>query len=43
MPALLARPSRPYAGRTHHKVLDLSKVKSELGYKDVVPVEEADC
>jgi len=41
MPALLARPSRPYAGRTHHKVLDLTKIKTELGYRDVVPVEEA--
>jgi nucleoside-diphosphate-sugar epimerase len=26
---------------THHKLLDISKMKSELGYRDVVPFEEA--
>jgi len=26
---------------THHKLLDISKIKTELGYRDVVPFEEA--
>jgi len=41
MPFTLARPSRPYAGVSHHMVMDISKIKAELGYKDVVPAEEA--
>ena len=41
MPALMARPSRPYSGRTHHRVLDLTKIKTELGYREAVSVEEA--
>ncbi|MBI4287776.1 MAG: NAD-dependent epimerase/dehydratase family protein [Chloroflexi bacterium] len=41
MPYRLARPSRPYSGRTHHRVLDLAKIRTELGYKELVPVEEA--
>ena len=41
MPFSAARPSRPYAGRAHHRVLDITKIQDELGYKDVVPAEEA--
>jgi len=41
MPFTLARPSRPYAGVSHHMVMDISKIKAELGYRDVVPAEEA--
>lgn len=41
MPALLARPSLPYVPRIHHVVYDLTKIKTELGYQDIVPVEEA--
>jgi nucleoside-diphosphate-sugar epimerase len=26
---------------THHKLLDISKIKTELGYRDLVPLEEA--
>jgi hypothetical protein len=26
---------------THHKLLDISKIKAELGYRDVVPFDEA--
>ncbi len=40
MPNQLARPSRPYATGSHHAVLDITKIKKELGYHDVVPVEE---
>ena len=41
VPISLARPSIPYVSRIHHVVFDLTKVKTELGYQDVVPVEEA--
>lgn len=41
MPFELARPSRPYTGRAHHEVLDISKIKTDLGYRDVVACEEA--
>ena len=41
MPFILARPSRPYAGWSHHLVVDISKIKTELGYEDAVPAEEA--
>ncbi len=41
MPFSLARPSRPYAGRAHNRVLDISKVQTELGYKDIVSEPEA--
>jgi nucleoside-diphosphate-sugar epimerase len=41
IPFSLARPSRPYAGRAYHEVIDISKIKAELEYKDVVPAEEA--
>ncbi len=40
MPFELARPSRPYCGRVHHQVTDTTKIKTELGYQDIVPVEE---
>ncbi|MBI2853859.1 MAG: NAD-dependent epimerase/dehydratase family protein [Chloroflexi bacterium] len=50
IPGELARPSYPYAsfGRRDnlssfldHRLTDISKIKSELGYRDIVPVEEA--
>jgi len=41
LPFELARPSRPYAERAHHDAVDIAKVMTELGYRDVVPVEEA--
>jgi len=41
MPAALATPSRPYVIRLHHAVVDITKIKQQLGYRDVVPVEEA--
>jgi len=41
LPGEIARPCRPYAGRDNHQVLDLTKIKTQLGYKDVVPTEEA--
>lgn len=41
MPFAIARPSRPYAGRAHHRVLDISKVQEHLGYRDVVTCPEA--
>ena len=37
----LAQASRPYVESFHHLVMDISKIKAELGYKDVVPAEEA--
>lgn len=42
MPYKLAVPARPLIGQpwTHHRVFDLHKIKSELGYRDVVdPVQ----
>jgi len=42
MPHELAFPSRVLAlGGSHHTLLDLTKIRSQLGYSDVVPVEEA--
>ena len=29
------------AGDTHHRIMDLYKIKSELGYRDLIPAEEA--
>jgi nucleoside-diphosphate-sugar epimerase len=41
MPFSLAQASRPYVESPNHLVMDISKIKAELGYKDVVPAEEA--
>jgi nucleoside-diphosphate-sugar epimerase len=41
IPGRLARPARPYAGWAHHLVLDITKIKNDLGYRDIVSVEEA--
>lgn len=41
LPYALGRPARVYTGRAQHRVLDISKVKAELGYRDVVPIEKA--
>ena len=40
MPYSLARPARVYSGRSQHRVLDISKVQRELGYRDLVPAEK---
>jgi len=40
IPLRLSPRRNPYA-RVQHIVYDLSKIKGELGYRDVVPVEEA--
>lgn len=40
MPYAWARPSYPYMERLPHRVLSTAKIKSQLGYKDVVPAEE---
>lgn len=31
----------PFSGPSHHQVMDLGKIKSQLGYRDVVPVSQA--
>lgn len=43
MPDDLARPARPYTmlDSSHHRVVDLTKIKTQLGYRDLYPVEEA--
>ena len=41
MPYSLARPARSYCGPSRHHVLDIAKIKVELGYQDVVPLETA--
>jgi nucleoside-diphosphate-sugar epimerase len=43
MPWALALPARPLLGQplTTHRVLDLARIRSELGYRDVVPPREA--
>jgi nucleoside-diphosphate-sugar epimerase len=41
MPFSLAEASRPYVESSHHLVMDITKIKAKLGYKDVVPAEEA--
>ncbi len=43
MPNDLARPARPYTMQetSHHRVVDLTKIKNQLGYTDRYPVEEA--
>jgi nucleoside-diphosphate-sugar epimerase len=43
MPYDLARPAHPYVMQRdpHHRLFDVSKIRYELGYTDVVGVEEA--
>jgi nucleoside-diphosphate-sugar epimerase len=42
LPGPFARPAQPFQTheRTDHRVMDLAKIRRELGYRDVVPVEE---
>ncbi len=40
IPGHAAKPSHPYAGGAFHVVLDISKIQQDLGYRDIVPVEE---
>jgi nucleoside-diphosphate-sugar epimerase len=40
MPFALARPSRPYAGRSFHWVPDIEKIRTGLGYRDQVATDE---
>ena len=40
MPWALAKPSQMWATSEFHVVLDNTKIKKELGYKDVVPTKE---
>ena len=40
MPFSIARPSRPYAGRSFHWVPDIEKIKIQMGYRDKVPANE---
>ncbi len=43
MPWRLAKPARPLIGMTEntHRVMDLAKLRRDLGYRDVVPAREA--
>lgn len=43
LPYALALPARPYTtgSSTHHKMMDISKIKNQLGYRDINPVKEA--
>ena len=44
LPDAVAYPARhfiPFQGTSHHQMMDLSKIKTELGYRDLVPVREA--
>jgi nucleoside-diphosphate-sugar epimerase len=43
MPNAVAKPARPFTlqATSHHRLLDLTRLKTDLGYKDVLPVEEA--
>ena len=43
MPHHIARPSHPYTMQQspHHRVVDLSKLKNQLGYTDLYAVEDA--
>ncbi len=44
MPEAVARPAQPLiplVGPRHHCILDLTKIRTELGYKDLVPIEDA--
>ena len=42
IPNAVAIPSRPYAFQetSHHRLMDLFKIKTELGYRDLIPAEE---
>jgi hypothetical protein len=42
VPNAVAIPSRPYAFQetSHHRLMDLFKIKTELGYSDIVSPEE---
>ena len=40
MPFSIARPSRPYAGRGFHWVVDIEKIKTDLGYRDIISIDE---
>ena len=40
MPGKMAIPSWPYAYQLYHRVVDITKIKKQLGYRDLVPVEE---
>jgi nucleoside-diphosphate-sugar epimerase len=40
MPFSIARPSRPYAGRSFHWVPSIEKIKTRMGYQDLIPPEE---
>lgn len=44
LPDVVAHPARffiPFQGPSYHQMMDLTKIKTELGYKDLVPVTEA--
>ena len=43
MPHQIARPSRPFTLQQspHHRVVDLAKIRTQLGYKDIYSVEAA--
>jgi nucleoside-diphosphate-sugar epimerase len=44
LPDTVAHPARffmPFQGPSYHQVMDLMKIKTELGYRDLVPVTEA--
>jgi nucleoside-diphosphate-sugar epimerase len=44
LPDAVAHPARhfiPFQGTSHHQVMDLTKIKTELGYHDLVPIGEA--
>ena len=43
LPNAVAYPARPFAlhETSAHRVMDLAKIKNELGYKDLIPTEEA--
>jgi hypothetical protein len=40
MPWALAKPSQMWATSEFHVILDITKIKKELGYKDAVPTKE---
>ena len=40
MPWAIAKPSMPFATSERHLVMDITKIKKELGYHDVIPARE---